>query len=353
MRDGSGLHWLLADHLGSTTVVADAGGAAEGALRYSPFGVTLYEEGAAATDRRFTGQRWQDTNGLYDYRARWYDPALGRFISADTLVPEPGDPQSLNRFSYVNNNPLRYTDPTGHYLLLEDAAGDFSAFALYWTAQTGYRILSGGSHFRNYYERAYGNYYLSGMRTRLPPNPGGAFGSSVIGSATNAFREVEGGYARPSHSVTIVADPLLVAGLSSAAARVTRDALSRALAAACAADRQPTEPRAGAIVYRVYGTDPDDPDTPGAGPMGHSWTTVDPSSVPNYREAAGLLSGGRSGIRNTGRFVIVGRLTDPSGVQVRSALALDGNPGGMLELIVPEPASQIEIIGVYGLNPPY
>ncbi len=80
MRDGGGLHWLLGDHLGSTTVVADADGAEEGELRYSPFGVTLSEEGAAATDRRFTGQRWQATIGLYDYRARWYDPALGRLV---------------------------------------------------------------------------------------------------------------------------------------------------------------------------------------------------------------------------------------------------------------------------------
>ena len=191
------------------------------------------------------------------------------------------------------------------------------------------------------------------MRTRLPPNPGGAFGSSVIGSATNAFREVEGGYARPSHSVTIVADPLLVAGLSSAAARVTRDALSLALAAACAADRQPTEPRAGAIVYRVYGSDPDDPDTPGAGPMGRSWTPVDPSTVPNYRAVAGLPSGRESMAYNAGRFVLVGTVIDPSGITVRRALAVDGNPGGLLEWQVPDPASQIEITGVYGVNPPY
>ncbi len=57
MRDGGGLHWLLGDHLGSTTVVADAGGAAQAELRYSPFGVTLYEEGSAATDRRHVASR--------------------------------------------------------------------------------------------------------------------------------------------------------------------------------------------------------------------------------------------------------------------------------------------------------
>jgi len=66
------------------------------------------------TDRQYTGQRWGDALGLYDYRARYYDPALGRFIQPDTIVPEPGDPQALNRYAYVLNNPLRYNDPSGH-----------------------------------------------------------------------------------------------------------------------------------------------------------------------------------------------------------------------------------------------
>ena len=46
--------------------------------------------------------------------ARYYDPTLGRFVSADTIVPEPGNPQDFNRYAYVRNNPVRYTDPTGH-----------------------------------------------------------------------------------------------------------------------------------------------------------------------------------------------------------------------------------------------
>ncbi len=53
--------------------------------------------------------------GLYFYNARYYDPALGRFISADTIVPQPGNPQSLNRYSYADNNALRFTDPTGMF----------------------------------------------------------------------------------------------------------------------------------------------------------------------------------------------------------------------------------------------
>jgi len=57
------------------------------------------------------------------YNARTYDPPLGRFISADAIVPEPGNPQSLNRYAYVKNNPLRYVDPSGHISEKNIAAG--------------------------------------------------------------------------------------------------------------------------------------------------------------------------------------------------------------------------------------
>ena len=66
------------------------------------------------TDRRFTGQRREIGLGLYDYNARFYDPLLGRFLSADSLVPSPTNPQTLNRYAYTLNNPLKHTDPTGH-----------------------------------------------------------------------------------------------------------------------------------------------------------------------------------------------------------------------------------------------
>ena len=48
-------------------------------------------------------------------RRRGWPPLLGRFLSPDTLVPQPDDPQSFNRYSYVRNNPLRYVDPSGHF----------------------------------------------------------------------------------------------------------------------------------------------------------------------------------------------------------------------------------------------
>jgi RHS repeat-associated protein len=75
----------------------------------------------------YTDQEWDAEAGLYNYDARLYDPVIGRFISADSIVPRPFDPQSLNRYSYCRNNPLIYTDPTGHYDD-KDNDGDTSNF---------------------------------------------------------------------------------------------------------------------------------------------------------------------------------------------------------------------------------
>ena len=71
------------------------------------------------TDKKFTGQRLDGT-GLYYYSARYYDPQIGRFISADTIIPDPANPQSLDRYSYVLNNPLKYVDPSGHRVDIYD-----------------------------------------------------------------------------------------------------------------------------------------------------------------------------------------------------------------------------------------
>jgi RHS repeat-associated protein len=84
----------------------------------------------------YTNQ-WNDTNlGLYNYNARYYDPAIGKFISADTIVPEPADPQSWNRYAYGLNNPLRYSDPTGH--LSEDEIEAYFGFTEMWQMQEVY-----------------------------------------------------------------------------------------------------------------------------------------------------------------------------------------------------------------------
>jgi RHS repeat-associated protein len=69
--------------------------------------------GTIPAGKEFTGQRLDSGTGLYCYGARYYDPEIGRFISPDTIVPDFANPQSLNRYTYVLNNPLKYIDPTG------------------------------------------------------------------------------------------------------------------------------------------------------------------------------------------------------------------------------------------------
>jgi RHS repeat-associated protein len=101
-------------------VTTNDNGAWVGELRYKAWGETRYVDGTTPTDYRFTGQKLETATGLYDYGARYYDPVIGRFIQADTIVPDPGDPQSLNRYSYVLNNPVKYRDPSGHAICLDE-----------------------------------------------------------------------------------------------------------------------------------------------------------------------------------------------------------------------------------------
>jgi len=112
--DGAAWTYILSDGLGSVRQLADAGGRVVQRYDYTPFGETLAAQGTWESALRYTGEYWDADAGLVYLRARWYDPVLGRFVSADTIVLEPGNPQSLNRYSYVLGNPLRFSDPGGH-----------------------------------------------------------------------------------------------------------------------------------------------------------------------------------------------------------------------------------------------
>src|SRR3990172_9603298 len=115
MKKGSTVYSLFGDHLGSIAITASSAGAKLGELRYNPWGESRYTWGTTYTSRHFTGQVNESSLGLYFFNARWYDAALGRFLQADSLVPDPGNPQAWDRFAYGLNAPTRYTDPTGHY----------------------------------------------------------------------------------------------------------------------------------------------------------------------------------------------------------------------------------------------
>jgi RHS repeat-associated protein len=109
------MYYPLTDHLGSTTMTTDASGSQVAEIRYKAWGEIRYTDGTLQTKYTYTGQYSNVSDfGLMYYNARWYDSALGRFTSADTIVPQQGNPLDWDRYLYSRANPLNYTDPTGH-----------------------------------------------------------------------------------------------------------------------------------------------------------------------------------------------------------------------------------------------
>ena len=110
------------DHLGSSNIVLDRNGVRVQHCEYTAFGKDRFAETTPAfsLSNRYTGQVLDEDTGLYFYQSRYYDPEIGRFTQPDSVVPSPNNPQTLNRYTYVNNNPLKYVDPTGHIFGIDD-----------------------------------------------------------------------------------------------------------------------------------------------------------------------------------------------------------------------------------------
>jgi len=119
-KDSTGaLRFYHTDHLGSSNVITDGAGALVELTEYTPYGsVSTHQPTPLAPGPSpqpgFTGQRQDSGTGLILFPARAYDPQLGRFIQADPFVQNPADPQTLNRYSYVRNNPVNFVDPSGY-----------------------------------------------------------------------------------------------------------------------------------------------------------------------------------------------------------------------------------------------
>jgi len=135
-RKGTTLYWLLSDHLGSTSITATSSGSKTAELRYKAWGETRYSSGSTPTTFRYTSQREESSLGLYWYNSRWYSVSLGRFVSPDSIIPQPGNPQAWDRYSYAFNNPIRYNDPSGHF-----PACAFASLALLGISPLGWVLL--------------------------------------------------------------------------------------------------------------------------------------------------------------------------------------------------------------------
>ena len=129
--------YFLDDHLGTTQMELSSGGWPLWQGQFTPFGQEIINGstsnyiGAQSPDGtsmrfKFTGKERDTESGLDNFGARYFGSSMGRFMSPDPMGGDLTNPQSLNRYAYVLNNPLRFTDPTGLYVCKDGQ--DCSAF---------------------------------------------------------------------------------------------------------------------------------------------------------------------------------------------------------------------------------
>ena len=208
------LYYILKDHQGSYNQITDVSGNTIELLSFDPWGrrrnpLTWSYTNAPAYSkfsRGYTGHEHLDNFGLINMNGRMYDPALGRFLSPDPLLQNPSSTQGHNRYSYVLNNPLIYTDPTGYDGLKDKPAGwdaqwevycnfDYgrrggSLSDSYWAnsyrgAESNWSVMS-----KNTFENTYGNGSYSQCRNymtgaNVPLNPGSY---TAIADVVNSLR---------------------------------------------------------------------------------------------------------------------------------------------------------------------
>jgi len=186
------ISYFHSDHLGSSNVITDQDGNQVGFTEFTPYGSTFRQEGSYDPRHKFSGKELDSSTGLYYFGARYYSHELGRFITPDTIVQAPYDPQSLNRYTYCRNNPLKYTDPTGHWWFIPFIVSAIkgavvgAAIGAAVAAATGKNMLQGvmtgaigGAIFGGI-----GHFGLEGMGQTLTHTAGGAASGAASGAIT-------------------------------------------------------------------------------------------------------------------------------------------------------------------------
>lgn len=450
-QTGQSPRYLATDGAGSTALITTADKAVECATRYDPYGnpasntttggppATPCASGAPGIiDSFYRGQRRDSGTGTYQLGARTYDPTKAGFLTPDSYRDSSPaanlslgvDPLTRNSYSYVNGDPVNYTDPDGHrrcdaqerrqgcYEASEDTRQGRSAASLRAAREMGSqkrlaRVRQTEQQFAQRRQQECASSFVCRNGTQVAAGTAGvvvgggcligSFGVGSVGCVGAGFATYSGvssylgcrsdgsaaaGCVARAAVVTAVTgvggvagraalggrSALVAASASGAGAsgagdiadqylrtgdvNLTQAAISTTLGAVTggAAHRLTTvagaagaaKPVQGQTVYRVYGGD--------SKATGPSWSPVDPRSVPNFRDVAGLPSGGASGATNSGRFVIEGELLDPAKIVLqRQALTLDGMKGRLPEYIIPGwlDNGAIRINRVSGVNPEF
>ena len=281
---------------------------------YGAYGERLTRSGTTDTPFQFNGffGVQTDSNGLLYMNARYYNVELRRFVSADPR----GFGESANFYWFANGDPLSLADPFGL------GAGDSSGYS-FLNAQQNAAVRAQEVWLRHpdlYAEHQ--NAVWAEERERVMSSDGN-LGGKAFYLATDAAK---------------IALPIVLGlateGLGDALFAPELLSASRAVSAGRTATAEGTQ------LFRVFGNE--------AKGLGQYYTTVNPGSVANFREAAGLFPG------NSGQFVLQGTLKDTAGVIFRGAAPGPGGVGGGLsEVFVPNPQTQINILRVSGANPAF
>ncbi|WP_082270510.1 SpvB/TcaC N-terminal domain-containing protein [Leptospira interrogans] len=114
MNEAGALAYFLTDQVDSVSHVLDDEGKTLSKMQYLPYGETFVQRGDTNFAPKYNSQELDRESGFYFYNARYYDPGIARFTSADSIIDGEFDTQGWNRFSYVKGNPIGAKDPTGH-----------------------------------------------------------------------------------------------------------------------------------------------------------------------------------------------------------------------------------------------
>ncbi|NJL09102.1 MAG: RHS repeat-associated core domain-containing protein [Methylacidiphilales bacterium] len=172
------------DALGSVRHLSDASGQLLATMDYTPFGVRTSVSGSAAV-LGFTGEPSDPSGDLLYLRARFYHPALGRFLTPDSLIPDPTNGQAWNRYAYVYNDPQNWVDPSGHHPII---IGLGVVGAIYGAAWAAYGIANEAAKYNTAWDGWWNNTPTCGCTdTGLPMSlslGAGVFGGALLGFAT-------------------------------------------------------------------------------------------------------------------------------------------------------------------------
>jgi RHS repeat-associated protein len=183
--------YLLEDHQGSVDGYASQAGSLLARASYQPFGARRGGDGTGSaptsaewqqirstTSRGYTDHEHADNLGVIHMNGRIYDPVAARFLSADPVVQSPYDTQGLHRYAYVRNNPLRYTDPSGHCAVGGGSSGCLEEIIVRSSRLPMWQFSDFAAVGRNSVSRPWpGEWDLRerpGRNPESPPQPGGS-----------------------------------------------------------------------------------------------------------------------------------------------------------------------------------